>query len=186
MARKRSHQRPSPRKSRRVRRAARTSASIAKELEGDDALDFKFDEDVSISRTARTTKSQLDMINDAEREFEESAKRTPVPSPGSEGVSSAAQAAAAMAPTAASVVEKGFGRTEPEKKAAPSDDFEFRLDDFEKPAPMGKAATPPQSADHDAVSPALARPDAAIDLDKLDLSFDRGSASFEEGDALGA
>ena len=171
---------PEPKKEPPRQASGGTSASIAKELEGDDALDFKFDEDVSISRTARTTKSQLDMINDAEREFEESAKRTPVPSPGSEGVSSAAQAAAAMAPTAASVAGKGFGRAESER-AALSDDFEFRLEDSEKPAPMGKAATPSQSADHDAVSPAHARPDAAIDLDKLDLSFDRGSASFEEG-----
>ena len=39
------------------------------------ARHFRFDEDVSISRTPATTKAQIEMIDAAEREFEESAKR---------------------------------------------------------------------------------------------------------------
>ena len=47
-----------------------TSSTIAKELEGDNALDFRFDEDVSISRTGNTTRAQIEAIDAAEREFE--------------------------------------------------------------------------------------------------------------------
>ena len=139
-----------------------TSASIAKELEGDDsALDFKFDEDVSISRTASTTNAQVDKIDTAEREFEESAKRAAAKTTGS--VSSAAQAAAAVAATAAEVAAKGFGGAGA-GKAAPAGDFEFHLDEAEKPAPLGKAAPGP----------------AASDFDKLDLSFEPQHATFED------
>jgi pilus assembly protein FimV len=44
---------------------------------------------------------------------------------------------------------------------------------------MGKGAGTP-GAGPDSVSPALARPQAAIDLDKLDLSFDPQHATFED------
>ncbi|MEO8304161.1 MAG: FimV/HubP family polar landmark protein [Betaproteobacteria bacterium] len=142
-----------------------TSASIAKELEGDDsALDFRFDEDVSISRTPKTTNAQIDMINAAEREFEESSKRVAATAkPATDGLSSAATAAAAMAATAAAVAAKSLG-------GAP-DDFQFRLNDEDKPAPLGKGAS---------ASPAQGRPDSAIDLDKLDLSFDPQHTTYED------
>jgi pilus assembly protein FimV len=147
-----------------------TPASIAKELEGDSALDFKFDEDVSISRTASTTKAQIDMIDTAEREFEESTKRAAVTAkPASEGPSGAAQAAAAVAATAAAVAAKSFGGAEA-GKAAPSEDFDFHLDDAAKPAPLGKAAPGP----------------AASDFDKLDLSFESQEATFEDATPDGA
>jgi pilus assembly protein FimV len=54
------------------------------------------------------------------------------------------------------------------------------LDKGEKPAPMRKPSPPIEPADGDSVSRALARPQAAIDLDKLDLSFDPQHATFED------
>jgi pilus assembly protein FimV len=151
-----------------------SSASIAKELEGDDALDFKFDEDVSISRTAHTTDEQIALINAAEREFEASAKRaTPASKPASDGMSGAAHAAAGMAAT---VAAKGLGHPEPES-ATPADEFEFRLEDSEKPAPMGKHETTPERAMGEA---GLTRAGGGIDVDKLDLAFDAQHASFED------
>ena len=54
----------------------------------------------------------------------------------------------------------------------------FPADDGEKPSPMGKSAAAPREGD--SVSPALARPQAAIDLDKLDLSFDPQHTTFED------
>ncbi len=52
------------------------SPAIAKELEDPNALDYRFDEEVSISRTSKTTKEQIEMIDAAERDFEESTKRS--------------------------------------------------------------------------------------------------------------
>jgi len=134
-----------------------TSASIAKEIGDDSALDIRFDEDVSISRTAHTTKAQLDMINAAEREFEESAKRA--------------------APAAKSPAQGSGAGSPPAAEAPPSHDFEFRLDEAEKPAPMHKAAGAPERSEHESVSPALAHPQAAMDLDKLDLAYDPAHAT---------
>jgi pilus assembly protein FimV len=150
-----------------------TSASIAKELEGDDAgLDFRFDEDVSISRTPKTTNAQIDMINAAEREFEESSKRAAASAkPSSDGAITTVQAAAAAA--------KGFGGADP-KKAPPMGGVDFHLDDADKPAPLHKPAATPAPVEGDSVSPALARPQAAIDLGKLDLSFDPQHTTYED------
>src|SRR5262249_34513956 len=122
--------------------------------------------------------SALDKINATEREFEESAKRAPATAKAADSVSGAAHAAAAVAATAAAVAAKGFGATEAAKAKA-VDDFEFTIEDREKPAPMGKASAEARH-EGDSVSPALARPQAAIDLDKLDLSFDPQHTTFED------
>ena len=153
-----------------------SSASIAKELKGESALDFRFDEDVSISRTSHTTKEQIDMINAAEREFEESSKRAAAPA--ADGLSGAAKSAAAVAAAAAAVAAKGFGHTEADKPAAPPDDFEFRLDEADKPTPMQKDTAMPGHADAASASSPRAQP--ASDFDKLDLNFDAEGASFED------
>ena len=151
-----------------------TSPAIAQELASDSALDFRFDEDVSISRTGNTTKAQIEAINAAEREFEESAKGlAAAPRPAAEGLGSAAKAAAVVA--AAAAAAKAMDRAEP---AAPSHDLEFRLDEGEKPAPLERPAAKPDK--DEVASPALARPQAAIDLDKLDLAFDPEHAAFED------
>ena len=156
---------------------AASAAPAAKGTDEEGGLDFRFDEDVSV-RSGKTPNA-LDKINEAEREFEESAKRAPATAkPASESLSSAAKGAAAVAATAAAVAAKGFGGEETAKAKA-ADDFEFHLDEGEKPAPMGKADAMPRK-EGDSVSPALARPQAAIDLDKLDLSFDPQHATFED------
>ena len=141
-----------------------TSAAIAQELAGDDGLDFRFDEDVSISRTGNTTKAQIDMINAAEREFDESAKTLIPPSTqAADNKGSAAKAAAVVAAVAAAA--KGISPAEPAPAAAPPlGDLDFRLDEGDRSP----------AADRDAsVSPAPARPQTAIDLEKLDLAFNR-------------
>jgi hypothetical protein len=85
------------------------------------------------------------MINAAEREFEESSKRAAAPA--AEGLSGAAESAAAVAAAAAAVAAKGFGHTEADKPAAPPGDFEFRLDEVDKPTPMQKDTAMPGHAD---------------------------------------
>ncbi len=111
------HAAPSAKPRDEARGGGGTSPAIAQELAGDSALDFRFDEDVSISRTGNTTKAQIDMINAAEREFEESAKTLVPPAAqaaGSQG--SAAKAAAVVAAVAAAA--KGMAPTESAPAAA--------------------------------------------------------------------
>jgi len=151
------------------------SPAIAAELRSDSGLDFRFDEDVSISRTGNTTRAQIEMIDAAEREFEESAKHlTPVPKPTAESEGSAPKVAAVVA--AAAAAAKGLGHAQP--APSPPGGLEFHLDETERPAPLDKAAV--KHAKDDSVSPALARPQAAIDLDKLDLAFGPEHAPFED------
>ena len=149
------------------------SRTVAKELDGDSTLDFRFDEDVSISRTKQTTKAQIEMIDAAEREFEESAKRTSATAKSTTEIPGGAAKAAAVV-AAAGVAAKGLGRTAPEK--APPSSFDFKLDEATKPGQGHK----PELAEGDSISRALARPQAAIDLDKLELSFDPEHATFED------
>ena len=65
-------------------------------------------------------------------------------------------------------------------------ELEFHLDDADKPAPMRTAAPKPEVAMAAAMpaasgaAPSLARPEAAIELDKLDLSFDPQRTTFED------
>ena len=155
-----------------------TSPAIAQELAGDSALDFRFDEDVSISRTGNTTKAQIDMINAAEREFEESAK-TLVPSAAqvADSQGSAAKAAGVVAAVAAAA--KGMAPTESAPAAAPPlGDLDFHLEEGDRPAATDRSVA---KADRDApVSPARARPQAAADLDKLDRAFGPDHATFED------
>jgi len=131
-----------------VEKARGSSAAVAKGLDSDDALDFRFDEDVSISRTGNTTQQQIEAIDAAEREFEESAKHLGAPS----------------------LDDK------PKPGAPMSNDLDFRLD----PHTVGKLDETAAKMRHDEPSPALARPQAAIDLDKLDLSFSPDNQSFED------
>jgi len=65
-------------------------------------------------------------------------------------------------------------------------DLDFKLDDAEKPAPMGRthvepalAASAPEGSTS-GMAPQLTRPAAALELDKLDLSFDPDRSTFED------
>ena len=144
-----------------------TSSTIAKELEGDNALDFRFDEDVSISRTGNTTRAQIEAIDAAEREFEASAKDL------AGGGKSAGNAALAVGAAAGM---KGAGRSDTATSSS-SSDLDFRLDPHTGGMLDDAAA---RQAKDQPVSPELARPQAAIDLDKLDLAFGPEHATFEE------
>ena len=70
------------------------------------------------------------------------------------------------------------------KAAADKFDMEFKLDDDEKPAPMRKPepalATAGAGAPSSGAAEKLARPAAALELDKLDLSFDPDKATYED------
>ena len=158
--------------------AGGASSAMAKGREGDSALDFRFDEDVSIQKTPKTTNAQIAMIDAAEREYEESAKRGSSPAK-PETLGSVVAAAAAIGGIAAAA--RGLGKADAEK-VAPVSDYEFHLDDAEKPAPLQKAAAS-GAAPGDAALPALVRPQTATDLEKLDLSFDPNRASFEDATA---
>ena len=156
--------------------AGGASPAIAKELEGENALDYRFDEDVSITRTGKTTKEQIDLIDAAEREFEESAKRaSSVAKAAPENLGGAAAAAASVVAAAAAAAGLTSAKTD---TATALSDLDFRLDEADKPAPLHQVETKPQPAEGDSV--ALARPQAAIELDKLDLSFDAEQATFED------
>jgi len=130
------------------------SPAMAKQIEDDDALDFRFDEDVSISRTGNTTQQQIDAIDAAEREFEESAKHL------------------GTAPSFGDKPKPAAPRPLP-----PSGDLDFRLDPHTAGALDDAAA---KLKKEEPVSPALARPAAAIDLDKLDLAFTPENQAFED------
>ncbi len=119
------------------------------------------------------------MINAAEREFEESAKTLVPPAPqGAGGQGSAEKAAAVVAAVAAAA--KGVAPAEsPPAAAPPLGDLDFRFDEGDRSMATGASAA---RADEDAsVSPAPARPQSAIDLDKLDLAFGPDhSTTFED------
>jgi len=147
--------------------------SILKAMENERALDFRFDEDVSIRHTNATTKAQLDMIDAAEREFEETAKHGTAPRP-SEHASETAKHAADV--SASGFAGKNFG-TSQQEQGPPSIDFEFHLDDEDKPAPLGKSAA--KAEGEGAKSDVHAQ--GPLDLDKLDLAFDPGQQQpFED------
>ena len=68
-------------------------------------------------------------------------------------------------------------QTEVARVEASFNDLDFHLDDAEKPAPMRAAANAESASE---TAPMLARPQAAIDLDTLDLSFDPDRTTFED------
>jgi pilus assembly protein FimV len=146
------------------------------------------DEEISISPTSGAKpKSTVDAINAVEADMERTARlsasdfdpdRTMALPPHS-------QAAVPAAPPSAPAVPL-HDRVEPAiAKPAPKFDLDFKLDDVEKPAPMQKPREP--ALETVAASPApgaapaqLARPAAALELDKLDLSFDPERSTFED------
>jgi FimV-like protein len=69
-----------------------------------------------------------------------------------------------------------------EAKEPPKFDLDFHLDDKDKPTPLRPRETPTlTSASEVTPTPSqLARPAAALELDKLDLSFDPERTTFED------
>jgi pilus assembly protein FimV len=155
---------------------------------GDEGLAFQMDEEISISPTSGAKpKSTVDAINAAEADMERTARlsasdfdpdRTMALPPHSQAAVPAAPPSAPVAPL--------HDKVEPAiAKPAQKFDLDFKLDDVEKPAPMQKPREP--ALETVAASPApgaapaqLARPAAALELDKLDLSFDPERSTFED------
>jgi pilus assembly protein FimV len=128
-------------------------------------LDFKLDEEISISPSSGAkAKSPIDILAGAESALEKTAKSS------SSTMSAALESAGDRAKSAAAVVH----------------DMDFTLDASERPSPLRQSTLKQEPEPALAMGPAsttapsLARPQAAIDLDKLDLSFDPDKATFED------
>ena len=160
-------------------------------VDTDGGLDFKLDEEISISPTSGAApvraKSPIDILAGAQSEVEKSTRS------GSSAAIAAMESAGDRAKAGMAAATPGFSSaasTLAEKidhaQASMGDtELEFHLDDAEKPAPMHIAPKP--AAALAAAAPAgagaaqsLARPEAAIELDKLDLSFDPQRTTFED------
>src|SRR4029450_5284469 len=78
----------------------------------------------------------------------------------------------------------GEGVVDTSKPASIAHDMDFTLDAAQKPAPVRSTSPRPEpalaAAGPATAAPSLARPQAAIDLDKLDLSFGPGRWAFED------
>ena len=165
--------------------------------------EFQMDEEISISPTSGAKpKSPADILAGAESELEKTAKssfsmddttivdKAKVTAMGAAGAAGAALAGA-MAAGKSNVESMTASFTE--KVEAVKDnvvetakyDMDFKLDDDEKPTPLAKPPAAPvlETATATAgstASSALTRPAAALELDKLDLSFDPERSTFED------
>ncbi|MBA3508441.1 MAG: tetratricopeptide repeat protein, partial [Betaproteobacteria bacterium] len=163
-------------------------------------LDLQMDEEISVSPTSGARpKSPADILAGAESELEKTAKISlaaeNVPADRSAtaaalGVAGAAGAASVADRSGAKAVERpaidspvpaadaGKRRT----SSADKYEFDFMLDEAEKPAPMKPRGEPALEMSTASAGPAsqLARPAAALELDKLDLSFDPDRSPFED------
>ncbi len=176
--------------------AAADSIEIDESREG---LEYQMDEEISISpASGAQPKSPADILAGAESEVEKSVRGS------SSMIDTAALEAGAVstgfAGGAADVVDEAAAegrssldtlgakfddRIEPVKSAAVEAtkfDLDFKLDDSEKPEPMIKRdrEPAPEPVAAGATSSQLARPAAALELDKLDLSFDPERTTFED------
>ncbi len=149
-------------------------------------LDFKLDEEISITPSSGAQpKSPIDILAGAESELEKSAKSatsstmSALESAGDKAKAAAAGAVAFAKFGADRPAAAGEGIVDTSKPASIVHDMDFTLDASEKPAPLRTVTPKPEPAMAGA-APSLARPQAAIDLDKLDLSFDPERSTFED------
>jgi len=155
-------------------------------------LDNMIDEEISISPTSGAKpKSPADILAGADDALARSTKTVaPVASSERPRVSSAEAAGAATAALAGALAasKASLGTMATEKaepvREAPKYDLDFQLDDAEKPAPLKPQAPAREPAllteGMGSAAPQLTRPAAALELDKLDLSFDPERSTFED------
>jgi len=154
----------------------------------DKGFDMGLDEEISLSPTSGVTAKPM-----AEAFGEETVIHPPrQPAHASSGAATAAAAGAAAGAmagvaTSRSIAERVEASRESVadkvKAAADKFDMDFHLDESDKPAPMRRAEPALATATASAPSGAadrLARPAAALELDKLDLSFDPDKATYED------
>jgi pilus assembly protein FimV len=138
---------------------------VTSNIGGEPGLDLRLDEDISVSPASGVkTKSPMDILAGAESELEKSTK----------------SASASLLAGFEGAPGSGAGAfTEGGPPSTPS--LDFQLDDSERPAPFRSASVGEPTRDEaPAPAPSLARPQAAVELDKLDLSFDSERATFED------
>ncbi|MBK8689342.1 MAG: hypothetical protein IPN24_13180 [Betaproteobacteria bacterium] len=155
--------------------AAPTPGRMGGGHEGDGGIDFRMDDDFTVSpASGAEPKTPADILAGAESELEKTARTAGA---GAAGLAAAAVAgAAALGKLGADKVEHVADKID---AAEAKFDLDFHLDEADKPAPMRPAA-PAETATVADKTPSPARPQAAIDLDKLDLSFDPDKATFED------
>ena len=158
--------------------------------------EFQMDEEISISPSSGTVqKSPADILAGAESELEKTAKHsftgddTVVDKAKGAAMGAASALTGALAAGKANVESMTSSFTERVDTTkggvveTARHDLDFKLDDDDKPAPMGKARDEPVFESAEATSggaSALTRPAAALELDKLDLSFDPERSTFED------
>ncbi|MEP7084265.1 MAG: FimV/HubP family polar landmark protein, partial [Betaproteobacteria bacterium] len=162
-------------------------------------LDFSLDEDISLSPTsgAATTKTPAAILAGAEHEVAKSTRTTADAGKSifdhPSAMAGAAAAVAGVAAGAAAAVKGAGGRASNtvhetvsfEPESIPKFDLDFHLDEpaAKKPDPAPRSVAPEPAlamAGTGAPAPQLARPAAAIELDKLDLAFDPARSTFED------
>ena len=175
--------------------AAKRDTEAATPAGAESSLDFQMDEDISISPSSGVAaKSPVDILAGAESELEKTAKAA-VPASGFDpdrtvklptaGLAAAAGAAVAGVAAAGTSISEKVEAAARSAAAEGKFDLDFKLDDAEKPAPLGKPREPALETAASGVTASsapsqLARPAAALELDKLDLSFDPERSTFED------
>jgi len=167
-------------------------------------LNLQMDEDISVSPTSGVRpKSSADILAGAESELEKTAGiaafardvpvNRPVTAAGATAIATSGASAVAT-PFAVYGGTKAAARAEIGSPVPPADAskrsaagankyaFDFSLDDVEKPAPVKPRGEPALEMSTASAAPSshLARPAAALELDKLDLSFDPDRSPFED------
>lgn len=176
--------------------AAKLDAGMPSDIGGDHSLEFQMDDEISISPSSGVApKSPAAILAGAESELEKTAKLAGTEVDPDRTLSLGAGAGAAIAAAIAAgksaepdITAEAFAeRVESVKERAPEKqpfDLDFHLDDAEKPAPMAKAPAPAPAPEPvleaASAAPSLTRPAAALELDKLDLSFDPERTTFED------
>jgi pilus assembly protein FimV len=154
---------------------------------GDKGFDLGLDEEISLAPSSGAAPRPMDDSFGDDTIIHE--PKRPATSGGMKAAAVGAVGAVAAAGGAAmhGLGEKveGVKESVADKVKAAADTFglDFHLDETEKPAPMSAKPEPAlATATASAGAPAekLARPAAALELDKLDLSFDPDKATFED------
>jgi pilus assembly protein FimV len=169
----------------------------------DKGIDFALDEDISLSPTSGIepeAKTPAAILAGAAQEVAKSTRAAD--DAGFKAAAAAGSAAAAVA-GAAGLAKGAEKRPVPpeetvsfEPESIPKFDLDFNLDEPSKPGPVMPSITPasapkpaaPKPVAEPALAavsvggpaPQLARPAAAIELDKLDLAFDPQRSTFED------
>ncbi len=152
------------------------------------ALDRMIDDDITISPSPAKTQTSDGTVpassvgRDKTSTVEASANAFTATSAGAAGAAGAALAGAMSAGKSALESKIANLSEKVEGKEPPKFDLDFHLDDKDKPTPLRPRETPTlTSASEVTPTPSqLARPAAALELDKLDLSFDPERTTFED------